>query len=271
VFVLIGLPAPESGNPLLVPLAGHELGHSVWAAEEFSDRFDQRIGQAVLNEFTTKRWVEYSSLYKWNKQDLLNGHLFAHMTWEPAYTWAMMQIEEIFCDCFGLRVFAESYLHAFEYLVAPNIHFQQRVSHLISAAEAKGIDIPSDFASVFCASATPTDPGIKLLKSVAEDVSSSVVQELIDLAWNFADNKEIPTRSPEHVKGICGQFRLNIAPTSEALPLVDILNAGWECQQGRNLWKKIPNIRRERDRILTDLMLNSMEVWEIHQYRNKRS
>jgi hypothetical protein len=26
--VLIGLPAPESSNPLLVPLAGHELGHS---------------------------------------------------------------------------------------------------------------------------------------------------------------------------------------------------------------------------------------------------
>ena len=30
-FVLIGLPAPESSNPLLVPLAGHELGHSLWS------------------------------------------------------------------------------------------------------------------------------------------------------------------------------------------------------------------------------------------------
>src|SRR5258708_1445850 len=29
-FVLIGLPASEAENPLLVPLAGHELGHSVW-------------------------------------------------------------------------------------------------------------------------------------------------------------------------------------------------------------------------------------------------
>lgn len=26
-FVLIGLPAPESSNPLLIPLAGHEVGH----------------------------------------------------------------------------------------------------------------------------------------------------------------------------------------------------------------------------------------------------
>lgn len=31
-FVLIGLPAPESANPLLVPLAGHELGHWLWQA-----------------------------------------------------------------------------------------------------------------------------------------------------------------------------------------------------------------------------------------------
>src|ERR1700733_2146910 len=29
-FVLIGLPASESGNALIIPLSGHELGHSVW-------------------------------------------------------------------------------------------------------------------------------------------------------------------------------------------------------------------------------------------------
>lgn len=29
-FVLLGLPASESSNPLLIPLAGHELGHSLW-------------------------------------------------------------------------------------------------------------------------------------------------------------------------------------------------------------------------------------------------
>mgnify|MGYP001286141063 CR=1 FL=1 len=32
-FVLIGLPAPESSNPLLVPLAGHELGLGRTGAE----------------------------------------------------------------------------------------------------------------------------------------------------------------------------------------------------------------------------------------------
>src|SRR5439155_22334513 len=30
-FLFIGLPAPESANPLLIPLAGHELGHAVWS------------------------------------------------------------------------------------------------------------------------------------------------------------------------------------------------------------------------------------------------
>ncbi|WP_289465076.1 hypothetical protein, partial [Klebsiella pneumoniae] len=29
-FVLIGLPASEAATALLLPLAGHELGHAVW-------------------------------------------------------------------------------------------------------------------------------------------------------------------------------------------------------------------------------------------------
>ena len=33
-FVFIGLPACESANPLLLPLAGHELGHSVWVKND---------------------------------------------------------------------------------------------------------------------------------------------------------------------------------------------------------------------------------------------
>src|SRR5947209_6509229 len=61
-FVLIGLPAPESANPLLVPLAGHELGHSVWEAEGFFKQYQKAMEAGVLEELR-KRWTEYHDLY----------------------------------------------------------------------------------------------------------------------------------------------------------------------------------------------------------------
>ena len=47
-FVFIGLPAPESANPFLIPLGGHELGHSAWTQFVINDpkspSYEPRIG-----------------------------------------------------------------------------------------------------------------------------------------------------------------------------------------------------------------------------------
>ena len=47
-FVLIGLPAPESANPLLLPLAGHELGHLVWMKQPRLADLKQKTSQAII-------------------------------------------------------------------------------------------------------------------------------------------------------------------------------------------------------------------------------
>src|SRR5262245_59221134 len=51
-FVMIGIPAPESANPLVVPLAGHELGHSVWGKDNqaLQKAWEPRVRQAVVAE-----------------------------------------------------------------------------------------------------------------------------------------------------------------------------------------------------------------------------
>jgi hypothetical protein len=36
-YVLVGAPAPEAGNTLIVPLAGHEIGHSAWRRHRIQD------------------------------------------------------------------------------------------------------------------------------------------------------------------------------------------------------------------------------------------
>jgi hypothetical protein len=105
-FVLIGLPAAESPNPLLVPLAGHELGHSVWASNTSGVR--ARLRPAVQDQIlavTRGRWVEYQAAFP-NIQIVpaqLDQDIAAIASWQPAFDWALEQTEETFCDCLGIR------------------------------------------------------------------------------------------------------------------------------------------------------------------------
>jgi hypothetical protein len=279
-FVLIGLPAPESSNPLLIPLAGHELGHSVWETEGFSANFEKQIADAILDDLMNKRWTEYSSLYpQYKKTDFKDKPLLTRPTWIPAYTWALLQIEEIFCDFFGLWLFAESYFHAFAYLISPCTSGQrsvqypnitQRVTHLVDAAKIMHVDVPPEFESSFLTEAEPNDPATRLLVSIADQVSASLVSDLINLAQDFANKKNVPTRNSTEVSNIYDRFHKKIVPTSVQQSLVDILNAGWKCNLDGSLWANIPQIKSEdRNRVLGDLILKSIEISEVHKRLEK--
>ena len=287
-FVLIGLPAPESSNPLLIPLAGHELGHSVWEAEGFSAKFEKQITDGILDELMNKRWQEYSSLYPYKKSDFTKKPLLTRPTWTPAYTWALLQAEEIFCDFFGLRLFAESYLHAFTCMLSPGLSGQRplqypnitrRIAHLMEAAKIMQVEVSADFESSFLSETEPTDPATSLLVSIADTVSASLVQELITLAEGFADSKQLPKKDTDKVKEIGESFRKWVVPVRKPASLVDIVNAGWECNMDEHFWKKVPQIKgkkeedfaKNRDRILRDIMLKSMEIAEIYKRLEKSS
>ena len=62
-FVLIGLPAQESSNPLLMPLAGHEMGHIVWDAENYSKQLSDLLLDQVVNEII-KKWAQFREVDK---------------------------------------------------------------------------------------------------------------------------------------------------------------------------------------------------------------
>ena len=275
-FVLIGLPAPESSNPLLLPLAGHEMGHSLWESKSLANEFAARIETGVLDELTKKRWIEYSALYPQYKDckapDLINGDLFVRSTWVSAFDWCSMQAEEVFCDCFGLRLFAESYLHAFAYLLAPgtsgrrSLHYptmQRRISHMLQAAGAMGITVSADFAAGFEAETDPTEPATKLLVSIADEVSTLLVPDLIKTAKDAADARSVPSRDAARVADICREFEM-VIPTGGPQALTDIVNAAWQSALKPKLWDAVPQIKAEdRDRVLGDLVLKSMEVSEV--------
>src|SRR3546814_3823673 len=46
-FALVGGPAPESDNVLIVPLAGHERGHSAWRSTQLKDQLIADLVAAI--------------------------------------------------------------------------------------------------------------------------------------------------------------------------------------------------------------------------------
>lgn len=157
-FVMIGLPAPESANPLLVPLAGHELGHSVWTKLGLSDSLKFKVPEEVIS-IIEQRWTDYQKVFPYlqiEKSDL-DKDMFAYESWEQAVPWALGQAEESFCDFVGLRIFGRSFLDAFAYLLSPTTgsrspiypSMRKRVGNLIKAANDYGVTFAPDWEQMF--------------------------------------------------------------------------------------------------------------------------
>lgn len=273
-FIMLGLPAPESANPLLLPLSGHELGHSTWKSNHISDTYKKRIERLILQEITEKRLPDYSALYPEFPKENFHNNLFVRSIRATVYAWALSQAEEIFCDFFGLRLFAESYLYAFEYLLSPGFPGERsvsypsmkcRVSYLEKAAKAMNIEVKHKFTDSFTDTDKPYDKKTELMVSTADAVSESLVPDLIILAQNIADEKAIPQMDSQKISDISKEFEM-VIPTSTNHSIVNILNAGWRCYLNPELWKDIFQIKQEdKDRVLKDIMLKSMEVSEAYE------
>lgn len=273
-FVLIGLPAPESDNPLLVPLAGHELGHPVWQSRGLVNRVSSKIETTIVTEIKGNRWRRFSKLFPEVKKVDLTVGLAARQTWQPAYEWALLQAEETFCDMFGLRLFAESYLHSFAYLLAPNQggqrpvaypNMRRRVEQLVQAAKKYRIPAPKDYVDLFEDLAEPqSDDKSKLWLILADVALLSVLQDLIGLGGQVADQAQIPKRNSKKINEIYDAFRKHVVPAKNPGALLDILNAGWKASLNSSLWRGYPQAGLT-DRTLRELVLKSIEVLEFKQ------
>ena len=271
-FVLIGLPAPESANPLLVPLAGHELGHPVWFEKDLEKVVSTDIKSNILQEIQGVRWIEYQKWFPPVTKGALTTDLVAEQTWLPAYGWALSQAQETFCDFFGLRIFRQSYLHAFSYLLAPNLggyrsaiypNMLRRVKNLVEAANTYRTPVSPGYENLFHDLSQPPDaaPQSIFLLSLADDAFQSVLTKLIDLANDIVNAAALDEGGQDAVEKIYDDLRLHIVPARNPVALSDILNAGWKAFHDPSLWDG--KLDKEiRDRTLKELLLKSIEVLE---------
>ncbi len=266
-FVLIGLPASESDNPLIMPLYGHELGHSVWKVYDLTTRFTPIVESNVLNGIKLT-WSRFERLFSTGADPAtLDTDLAVRPIWSAAREWSRAQVEEIFCDAVGVRLFGESYFHAMEYLLSPNFKnrrsinypaIRDRVDAMLRAASVFGVPAVADFNARFTEQPLRLDPKQQYLLEITDRATSDAVDDAITAVRAIAERAGILSPVSEEVSRIRGCFQAGI-PAHRLENLADIINAGW---QEYIAGKDCHVAAEERFARLADLILKTIEVME---------
>jgi hypothetical protein len=274
---MIGIPSPESANPLLVPLAGHELGHSIWRKDSPSlqTTWEPKVRIAVLAEITA-RWTTFQQAFNvtMTPMQFLKNVGTMRATWLPSLTLAQRQVEETFCDFLGLRIFGWSYLEAFSYLLSPGQPsarptmyppMLERIDNLITASASYGVTPSPGYRDRF-------NPPAPLSHSAAEtmqlEIADAARQRLITDLIQEADRVFVAscvTPCSEDEKDLIYERYKLVVPREKCKCIGGILNAAWKAYRDNTLWQDNPQIAAKKDLVLKELVLKNLELFEIEQ------
>jgi hypothetical protein len=272
-YVLLGLPASESRNALLIPLAGHEFGHSVWARKKLLDQFRAPVRDALIVSIRARiaEWTKhFPELIDENK---LATDLFYVEAWKPAYQWALKQCEETFCDILGLLLFEEAYLHAFAYLLAPGIPgpripryptIRQRAEYLVYLAKQIGVPAPLEYSEMFMPPASSTASPEDFLVALSDDVVRSLLPKLLTSVEGHVGTTGHAATNPKEIDAVIRQFQL-LAPPGSPQSLSVIVNAAWRVTADMDAWKDFPRVHARRHEVLNELVVKSAQVLEFNE------
>lgn len=261
-FVFIGSPAPEAGNPLLISLAGHEIGHSAWRIGASATSYAPLVAKAIQEELASNQrsreiLADYQPLKGLDRSRLENRCA------EPA----LEQLEEVYCDLYGLHLFGSAFLYAFDYLLGPGSTNRspsypsdaQRIGFMTAAAGDLGIDVDPVLVERWQPAAASAREEQALFDIVDAAVASVVPRMRADLKAHFEDRGVQPPR--EQVTEAVRTAFATGRPYPERAELGEIVTAGW-----RRLFEMaVPDDEAERieaERVLGDLVLKTIEVAE---------
>lgn len=267
--ILIGTPAPESSNPLLIPLAGHEVGHSAWRVYECTPRYENRASTLVKEQLEKNPKA---------RRDLINaapmGALDEDRVINQCADHVMHQLEEVFCDLFGLYLFGHAFLAAFDYLMGPGGYDRSldypsdghRMAIMVEAANPKGLALDQTMIERWTNALPRRD------ERTAAEIIDAVVDEMVpdlreDLFATLAKRGiALPDRT--NIENILKAFRRG-EPYPEKMELGEIISAGWlrirELDETDFDPDDVEANNRKRDKgykVLADLVLKTVEVAE---------
>lgn len=276
-YVLIGLPATECSNPLLIPLAAHELGHSVWAARGLDQKYAAETDRLLVERLSTTLWAAHKDLFHLHDPSEITaeqGSFEGLQSLEPVLTWAKKQAEETFCDCFGLRVFGRAYANALAYLLAPKLkttrspeypELSARMQQLRDAAAHRDLDLGNDYLGLILAEkpafTSDLDPAKAHLLGAADHVCAELFVALRDDADEAFRNAKLPDLDEARVAACLSDLRLGVPP-SGARSLTALLNAGWLAFDGLDEMSWARQVK-DPGRVLNELVMKAFEILEI--------
>lgn len=260
-FVLVGGPAPESGNVLIIPLAGHEIGHSAWRQADIALKITPRLIAAIAQAIANRP----DDRDRLTLQLARDGH---DLSWleHQCFASAAKQLEEIFCDMFALYVFGPSFAFAYEYFLAPGKSNRSvtypsslnRVRYLLDGVRELKFAVDDDlFANWQDSSLRVGIAGDILL--FADDAVEAMFPVVRDLAFDILKRSSVPMCRDAAVDRVRGALTIGI-PDGDGATLAEIVTAGWLHLRGKG------GLSTETDQpelgMLNELMLKSVEVSE---------
>jgi hypothetical protein len=265
------MPASESSNALIVPSAGHELGHTVWRIKGLYSQFEERLKDCVV-KYYRDNWPSFKSIFGDHPDPAkLTTDMLLISYWTPAFKLASRQSEECFCDFLGIRLFGDSFLHSFEYLIAPNLGqtrapfyppLVKRAKYMVQCATALGFSPQEDFPSRFSETHFRSNQREKFVLEAGDAATEQLVPELIRSADLIPNESEVPGCSLDLTSSVYESFK-NVEPAfGTSATFQDIVNAAWKVYLTPDLWpeKLVPPGRKFE--VLSELALKSIEVLE---------
>ena len=238
-FIIIGLPASESNNALIFPSAAHELGHSIWLVEGIQETFSDTV-QSSANIYINNNPNLLNFLTPEIDEESIETDMFAQQIRQQflfdCTSACLRQIEELFCDFIALKIFGRSYLHAFQYLIAPgdggnrSVEYpsvKDRATVLNLYAQKDGQQIENYEAEFQESNSERVQSYDSLVSRVADNVRSEHAEKAYERAVSLFESAGLDPLSEEKVAK-SKSYLINGMPITFETSFGDLYSAAWE-------------------------------------------
>ncbi len=273
-FILIGMPASESSSALLIPLAGHELGHAVWRNRGIGGGVSARVQERCIELYNADRNAGFRKHFpSYDPNDILAKELFPEAI-ALSVRYAAFQAEELFCDMFAYALFGESFLYAFSYILAPGSgrvagskypSHRTRINVLTQIASNERVDVPRIEALQFADELPRNDPQERYIVRIAETTVAEIIPSLWERVKQIVSEEQICRPEDERAQKHLTEFRLGI-PAHSPKCIGDVINAGWKFyKELQRTCKPKADISPATVDALNEMVLKTIEVLEFRR------
>jgi hypothetical protein len=271
-YVLLGLPSTESMNSLILPLAGHEFGHSVWLNENLENTNDPAVNDLAI-QYLWKNWGRFVAVAPQHikrrpskRQFQTDPNLVDSRS--AIVTLALSQIEETFCDALGVHLFGDSYAFAFHYLLAPSLGGIRALEYPTLATRAQNISNAlnlgstgfKDYSSEFNEKKPDLSERDEFIVGAADEIAMAMASQMYLSAQKIVCKRgQRFVSNEEAVNEILQMFKHEV-PAQNPRSLSDVLNAAWRYVNENA--KSHNEKKRPLFEGVSELVLKSIEVLE---------